>query len=289
MHEQQPIMKCFICSNEKEFSLRNYPQSNSNPILKFTQIAECNVCDICFAIPQYSQSQLDNYYSGCMYWTNSSKNLSNYHYYQSFERVEKTLPFLTEKRDLNILDIGAGLGMQRKVLSRTICNFNYFFIEPDDNLAASISKEKKTFRLESVDQAKVKFDFIYISHVLEHVANPVAFLQQIKSVLKKDGHIYIETPNADDQFKDDVFPHCTFFTLDTLRKTIAHSGFKAIKCNSFGSKKSILTPSIIDRIKSKIASNINFHFPRVLLNRSRYKLHHNDHEGIWIYAIIKND
>lgn len=40
------------------------------------------------------------------------------------------------------------------------------------------------------------FDFVYCSHVLEHVANPEMVLKEMQRVVKKDGGGYIECPNA---------------------------------------------------------------------------------------------
>ncbi|MFJ7825273.1 class I SAM-dependent methyltransferase [Psychrobacillus sp. NPDC096623] len=42
-----------------------------------------------------------------------------------------------------------------------------------------------------------KFDVIIMSHVLEHLDNPVQVLQKISSLLKEDGVLLIAVPNAD--------------------------------------------------------------------------------------------
>jgi SAM-dependent methyltransferase len=41
------------------------------------------------------------------------------------------------------------------------------------------------------------FDYITIGHAIEHVHDPIASLQAVRSVLKPDGRVWIATPNLD--------------------------------------------------------------------------------------------
>lgn len=41
-----------------------------------------------------------------------------------------------------------------------------------------------------------RFDMIFMSHVIEHVLDPVATIERIAALLKPDGVVYIETPNV---------------------------------------------------------------------------------------------
>lgn len=43
-----------------------------------------------------------------------------------------------------------------------------------------------------------KFDKIFMFHVLEHIEDPVTFLENLKPLLNPKGKIYIEVPNVDD-------------------------------------------------------------------------------------------
>lgn len=46
-------------------------------------------------------------------------------------------------------------------------------------------------------EPKKKYDTIILSHILEHVADPVLILRRAKSWLNKDGRIIVVVPNAD--------------------------------------------------------------------------------------------
>jgi 2-polyprenyl-3-methyl-5-hydroxy-6-metoxy-1,4-benzoquinol methylase len=55
----------------------------------------------------------------------------------------------------------------------------------------------------------MQFDKIFLFHVLEHIADPILFLNDLKPLLKKTGKIYIEVPNVDDimvkTFRSDAY------------------------------------------------------------------------------------
>ena len=41
-----------------------------------------------------------------------------------------------------------------------------------------------------------KFDLVFMSHVIEHVLDPVATVAKIRTLLKPGGVLYLETPNV---------------------------------------------------------------------------------------------
>jgi len=81
-----------------------------------------------------------------------------------------------------------------------------------------------------------KFDVITLFHVLEHVPNPHEIIQEIKRILKPDGLVVIDVPNADDfrrllfkenwpQFREH---HLWYFSIKTLRFFLQKYGFKVL-------------------------------------------------------------
>lgn len=50
--------------------------------------------------------------------------------------------------------------------------------------------------LDTLDQPKLRFDFITLWDVFEHIRNPVPFLQQLADALKPGGHLFISVPNG---------------------------------------------------------------------------------------------
>jgi len=67
------------------------------------------------------------------------------------------------------------------------------------------------------------FDLITISHVLEHVPDPIAFLTTASSVLADEGRIVIEVPNLYGSRSYEV-AHLLCFTLASLTTTLGAAG-----------------------------------------------------------------
>jgi SAM-dependent methyltransferase len=77
------------------------------------------------------------------------------------------------------------------------------------------------------------FDAVTLSHVIEHVHNPVALLQECHRVLKPGGRLVVVTPNVEsrghqvfgEHWRDlDPPRHLYLFSLRTLRICAAKSG-----------------------------------------------------------------
>lgn len=83
-------------------------------------------------------------------------------------------------------------------------------------------------------------NLIILSHVLEHLPDPLLSIQHLSTLLKKDGFIYIELPgifNIHRAYKDTMLflqnAHLYHFTLTTLTLLMARVGFKLIKGDQF--------------------------------------------------------
>jgi len=81
-----------------------------------------------------------------------------------------------------------------------------------------------------------KYDYIIISHVLEHIYDPKQFLKSIKQYLNENAYIYIEVPNADCYntisegygiLQEINIEHINFFTVNSLVKFISDIEFSS--------------------------------------------------------------
>jgi SAM-dependent methyltransferase len=71
-----------------------------------------------------------------------------------------------------------------------------------------------------------EFDFIAMSHVLEHVPHPVAFLSGLRGALCNGGLMLVHGPNvADNPFDLLVVDHCTHFVPGTLSAVAEAAGY----------------------------------------------------------------
>ena len=89
-----------------------------------------------------------------------------------------------------------------------------------------------------VEERKVeKVDIIILSHVLEHVVDPVGFLQIVRVLLNNKGIIYLEVPGIDNprvrKNNLGVQPgHLFYFNKKSLLNVCTRAGFEVIKSNN---------------------------------------------------------
>ena len=92
-----------------------------------------------------------------------------------------------------ILDVGAGTGDFLKVCKNN--NWKTFGVEPSEK-ARSFAEKKAIILQEDITTYKdEKFDVISLWHVLEHIPNLIAYINQLKKLLKTNGVLIIAVPN----------------------------------------------------------------------------------------------
>jgi len=129
-----------------------------------------------------------------------------------------------------ILDIGCGKGNFIKSVP------SYQEIWGMDIIKETVDKlNKQGFKAKWGDLNKKipfkdnEFDGITCFHVLEHIADPLKILLEIKRVLKKDGTLLIVVPNLSFKKFYDDYTHIRPYTKTSLRRLLKDFGFKNIK------------------------------------------------------------
>lgn len=149
--------------------------------------------------------------------------------------LKKKLP---KDKHSKILDIGCGLGQTLEALK----TMGYVHLKGIDisNGAVTISRQKgldveKTTKITAYIPLE-KFDFIIMSHVLEHIekAEIIETLTHIKDHLLQDaGCLAVMVPNAQSNtgcywaFED--FTHTTLFTAGSLYYVLRCAGFTSVE------------------------------------------------------------
>ena len=130
----------------------------------------------------------------------------------------------------------------------------------------------------SSNHSKIKFDFISICHVLEHINNPIKFLQNIAiNFLSEDGTLFIEVPNIRGACSFEV-PHSICFSEKTLTDTVNMAGLKVSfkhfhgnpKFKSPGAKNHLFT--LIEKTKTPLsnvpqASRFFIHSSKIIMQK----------------------
>ena len=210
--------------------------------LRFDDIATCGTCGLGAALPAYSQAALDAFYAAGTYWNEAVGRSGAQRLHernQCRHRVERALRRLNKRSQLRVLDVGAGHGWTAYWLDRMLpaALARFEFIEPDEGCSREILARRTRFgatRVQTLADAAPGYDLVFLNHVLEHVADPVACVAQIHRLLAPAGMAYFEVPYADQRFKSDVFPHTWFFTPAALGALAARTGALEVLRESFG-------------------------------------------------------
>ena len=208
----------------------------------FTNVI-CTECALVYANPAPTSSELEEYYKRGF--------IQVRHQVQSVEEARERarrkgsaakypVTGLVEKltRGSSVLEIGCSYGFLLNALhAASGCSVQG--VEPNEVSGRFAGEE---FGI-SVIQATVedylksqpagKYDLIIISHVLEHVADPVFVLTALRQELKPGGELYVCVPDVTHlQEPPESFfqvPHLTSFSPWTLHLALQAAGYKIVR------------------------------------------------------------
>lgn len=141
----------------------------------------------------------------------------------------------------SILEIGSGHGFLLKKLQNL--KFSVSGIEVSEERREISKKVAPNVQVYDMDvngnlPKLGKFDLIVMFHVLEHLVNPISFLEKAKKLLSKNGKIISEVPNIDDfQLNNNDFyrnwywqrAHLHYFSPKILKNVFSKSGLTNVK------------------------------------------------------------
>ncbi|MFZ8805650.1 MAG: class I SAM-dependent methyltransferase [Candidatus Calescibacterium sp.] len=141
--------------------------------------------------------------------------------------------FLENSPRKTFFDIGAGKGNFIQAVHDKFEKLQKYAIEPGKSFEILKTKTflKKVyndfFRSENFN---IKFDYISLVGVLEHVQNPKEFLLDIKNIMHKDSYLLIEVPNFENNKSDLLtIDHLSKFTEKSILNLFKVCGLEVIK------------------------------------------------------------
>jgi 2-polyprenyl-3-methyl-5-hydroxy-6-metoxy-1,4-benzoquinol methylase len=132
--------------------------------------------------------------------------------------------------------------------------------------AASRGLKVQKSTLEGAAFPAESFDVILASHLVEHLNNPRSFFHEARRVIKKDGRIYITTPNIagfqaklfGNRWRSAIFDHLYLFSVRTLRAIMESEGFTIERIATWGGLAAGTAPAPIKRLADKLAKRYGF-------------------------------
>ncbi|OSZ80111.1 methyltransferase type 12 [Chitinophagaceae bacterium IBVUCB2] len=231
---------CPVCDSTKlkpVLSAKDYTVST-----ELFEIAECQSCTLRFTQNIPDEDSIGPYYKSENYisHSNTDKGFIN----QLYQSVRKKT--LLQKRKLiinttglsrgNLLDVGSGTGAFANEMKQQ--GWQVTALEPDAG-AKAVAKQLYGLELSDIKQLYQQpagsFDAITLWHVLEHVHELHAYVQQLKLLLKPNGKIFIAVPNYTSTDATiygeywaayDVPRHLYHFSPLSMQKLMAKHGLK---------------------------------------------------------------
>lgn len=206
----------------------------------FFPVWECESCTLRFTQDIPTEDEISAYYKSEEYisHTDRAPGLINKIYRVVRKRTLASKRKLVEKFTLTngeLLDIGAGTGAFAQEMKAKGWKITGLEPDPDarkqalDNYGLDLEHSDHLFSL-----AENSFDAITMWHVLEHVHDLHAYLEKLRSLLKKQGRLFIAVPNytskdasiyGNDWAAYDVPRHLYHFSPASMKKLTSLHGF----------------------------------------------------------------
>ena len=227
------------------------------------------------------------------------KNQKTHWWFQARKKIiESIILNINFKKKINILDFGAGSGVNLNMLIR---HGRVDIYEKNKFARSIIKKNKKIYKVyNSFNFKKKNYDLILLADVIEHIKKPKTLLKCLKKYLKKDGYILITVPAYQFLYskKDTVLGHYRRYNKKSLLNEL--KGFKIKKISYFNTFLffPIMLITIMNKMLNrdyivKVETTPNYFLNLILYQTFRMEeffiKYFKFSFGISLYALVKND
>ena len=214
------LNNCILCNGTR---LKTLPAYNRAFLVK------CSDCGIVFCKKDPSGEELTAHYTNYPRY----QNLSSITEKRYNELLDKFEPF---RKNNNLIDLGCSNGLFLECAKKR--GWNVFGTEYAQECIDYCAKRNITvFKSDKLPPEffKLQFDVVTSFEVIEHINTPIAEMEFIKKILRKDGAFYVTTPNFNaisrlllkEKWNVIEYPeHLSYYTPKTLHALLKKHGFK---------------------------------------------------------------
>ena len=139
----------------------------------------------------------------------------------------------------SLLDVGFGNGRFLKIATEAGWTAEGIDFDPKAvKVARALGLNVSRASVAELEARNAQYDIITLSHVIEHVHDPIALLHDVYRMLRPGGRLWLETPNLCSRGAQrfgaawrglEVPRHLVLFNPDSLRTCLARVGFKRVE------------------------------------------------------------
>lgn len=317
---------CNVC--DQGLSAPIYANNERTSITSLREIIEGGttvyLCESCCHIQTSALDNLSEYYDRSYeLLTNSEEEdqiygITNNEKIFRYDHQAKTLLSLINiPQGARILDYGCAKGTTLKKVIRQRQDIQPFFFDITDRYLpfweSFLAKDR--YATYTIPNAWIdSFDIVTSFFSLEHADKPGELLQEVRSVLKKDGVLYVVVPNVLENIADFiVVDHINHFTSTSLSHLFERNGFEIMKIDENSHRFSYIViakkshpdsitasaaePAKDDAIKSQARSSADYwrdisvkiaEFENKLPPNTKYAIYGSGFYGVFILTRLKN-
>ncbi len=230
-------MNCLVCGSTSVKVQGSY-RGNHPTFLELSRV-ECSSCGMVFAAPMPSEYALEKY--NAAYFSNAHGGLamgaSPFFSGIARLRLAHVHKYLAKYNIsvLRVLELGPGTGFFARNWLDLHAENEYWAVESDASCHASLRNiGVNIVEFSAMEKELPPVDLLVMSHVLEHVSDPVSFLKQSMLKLRDGGVIFIEVPCMDWMHKATDEPHLLFFDKKSMHHLLNMLGFDEIEVSYHG-------------------------------------------------------
>ena len=195
---------CPVCNSNVVSKIRKFDFTlfDKHPMLDGYLLVQCEKCGFIFGDTNVNQLALDDYYENLSKYEDKSISTGGGYTIHDKNRLKSAAKYISSKfqnREIAIVDIGCAIGGLLEQLRIEGFN-NLTGIDPSISCVEITRSEKKCKCFHSslfdLKEDYGKYDLIILSHVWEHILDLKSAITSIQKILKPNGFIYIECPNA---------------------------------------------------------------------------------------------
>lgn len=186
-------MRCILCGNESYSQLAAGPDRMRGLPGEY-RVMRCTACGLCRTDPWIPEDERAKYYEPDEQAGEGRASRIGMYQNRLADRLQKAVGGGSGKR---VLDIGCGQGVFLELMRER--GFDTFGIELGEE-SARVARDERglnvvTGDLFTLQAENESFDAVVMSHLIEHVDDPIAVLTRVRDLLRPGGVAMISLPN----------------------------------------------------------------------------------------------